>query len=97
MRVVWLLESYLHWPTLPLCFVSDLACYLDSGSSVHEPASLGVVLPEKKSAFAFGKRISNQFLLSFNMTYSKYPKLLYTKVYDKMTYANRADPDQTTV
>ena len=27
--------------------------------------------------------------------YSKCPKILYTKVSDKMAYANSADPDQT--
>ena len=27
--------------------------------------------------------------------YSKCPKILYTKVADKMAYANSADPDQT--
>ena len=27
--------------------------------------------------------------------YSKYPKISYTKVSDKMSYANSADPDQT--
>ena len=27
--------------------------------------------------------------------YSKYPKILNTKVYDRMQYANSADPDQT--
>ena len=28
-------------------------------------------------------------------TYGNYPKLLYTKVADKMSYANSIDPDQT--
>ena len=27
--------------------------------------------------------------------YGKFPKILYTKVADKMAYANSADPDQT--
>ena len=27
--------------------------------------------------------------------YSKYPKILYTKVSDKIAYANSVDPDQT--
>ena len=27
--------------------------------------------------------------------YNKHPKILYTKVYDKMANANSADPDQT--
>ena len=27
--------------------------------------------------------------------YNKYPKISYTKVVDKMAYANSADPDQT--
>ena len=27
--------------------------------------------------------------------YSKSPKILYTKVSDKMAYANNADPDQS--
>ena len=30
-----------------------------------------------------------------NQSYAKCPKILYTKVSDKMTYANSADPDQT--
>ena len=29
------------------------------------------------------------------MDYSKCPKISYTKVSDKMTYANSVDPDQT--
>ena len=27
--------------------------------------------------------------------YGKYPKILYTKVSDKMAYANSVDPEQT--
>ena len=32
---------------------------------------------------------------SFLLEYSKYPKISNTKVSDKMTHANSADPDQT--
>ena len=27
--------------------------------------------------------------------YNKYPKILYTNLFDKISYANSADPDQT--
>ena len=33
--------------------------------------------------------------LNFFLKYGKCPKILYTKVADKMAYANSADPDQT--
>ena len=33
--------------------------------------------------------------LTFSEKYSKYPKISYTKIFDKTAIANRADPDQT--
>ena len=37
----------------------------------------------------------NKIKKSSSLKYGKYPKILYTKVSDKVAYASRADPDQT--
>ena len=42
--------------------------------------------------------LSNQLVMAIDISdvlYCKYPKILYTNVSDKMSYANSADPDQT--